>query len=163
MPIRVKLFSYIFVSISIFGLLFYFHTKVLGQDLVDSDYLLDIQQGEVETANDQAAQQAQKDIAEEEQTQASFDSPTTELTPIQVEEIVSPEESKEDKSELNPQSSKSPAQQSNQGNNQTVEQNQTAPDENTAPDNEQPEQTSQPDTTPQTETTPNNHQEGNNE
>ncbi len=75
-------------------------STVLAQDTGDtqiSDYALDIQQGEKDTANDVNAQNNQQGINQSEDVQAAADdgNPTTEPVVVALDELIAPSEAQE--------------------------------------------------------------------
>lgn len=77
--------------------LFKFSVFAQDSDTQVSDYALDIQQGEKDTANDSAAQEARQGVNQDEEIQAATDDgdPSTGLIQAALDEAVAPEEANE--------------------------------------------------------------------
>ncbi len=88
---------FVIASIVISAGIFKFSVFAQGSDTQISDYVLDIQQGEKDTANDSSAQENQQAVNQDEEVQAAADDgdPSTTLVQAALDEAVAPEEANE--------------------------------------------------------------------
>lgn len=132
--------------------LFKFSVFAQDSDTQTSDYALDVQNGEKDTANDSNAQEAQQGVNQDEEVQAAADDgdPSTGLIQAALDEAVAPEEANESaKLVENPQATSSENDDGATLQDQSVQTSQEKPNEDVAIQDDNKAPSSDPDTQPQ--------------